>query len=558
MAAPLHLANFLTAIEAVGYEWDARADRIQWFGACPALFGSSPPPDNIQDLHAFLHPEDRLAFLADSTSTLLDRHYRLVHADGKSVEVHERGAIEQRDGRLLYQRGILRTSLPTLHPRTTTQPNRDALTGCYDRGHMLVELGTAMEATQKSRRYAGYLTIGIDKMSFVNEAVGMEAGDTLLRGVVDRLRQLIPSHALLARVGGDMFGILLPDTLGDDMHPLADHILRSFRDQPVITSVVPLHITVSIGGVLLPAMARNATEGMIFAEQALHSARQRGRNMFVEYVDAPERTEEHRQLLALSERIKHAFKHAGFQLAYQPVVDARSGAVLFYEALVRMFDPDGKPVSAALFVPVIEQMGLAFELDCMVLDLAIAALETKPDLHLAVNVSGITATHADWPAHVQTVLGHRQDIAKRIIIEITETAAIVDVAETRKFIDSIRALGMLVSLDDFGAGFTSIRHLRSLGLSIMKIDKELLQNLLTNAEQQHLVLVLIELAHGLMLKVVAEGVESADIADWLRRAKVDMLQGYYFGKPLLNPDWLTHKGTPIDQPATKSPATATG
>ena len=137
-----------------------------------------------------------------------------------------------------------------------------------------------------------------------------------------------------------------------------------------------------------------------------------------------------------------------------------------------------------------------------------------------------------------SVLGNRHDVAERLIIEITETAAIVDVEETRRFVDQLRALGGSVALDDFGAGFTSIRHLRSLSLSIMKIDKDLLHNLLTQPQQQHLVRMLIELARGLGLKTVAEGVETADIADWFRREKVDMMQGYFFGKPSLDRPWL--------------------
>ncbi|HEU0118702.1 MAG TPA: bifunctional diguanylate cyclase/phosphodiesterase, partial [Alphaproteobacteria bacterium] len=375
----------------------------------------------------------------------------------------------------------------------------------------------------------------------VNEAVGTEAGDALLRGVAERLSQIIPTRGILARVGGDMFGVLLPEPLGNDLKVFAERILQSFRDQPVVTSVTPLHITVSIGGVKLPAVAKSAAEAMIFAEQAFHDAHQRGRNLFVEYIDSPERVQENRQLLELGERIKHAFKNDGFRLAYQPIVQSATGKVVSYEALVRMFGDDGKPISAALFVPAIEQLGLAYELDKLVLDLAVRELEAFPDLSLAINVSGLTAVQADWPAYVKDVLEHRRSLAERLIIEITETAAIVDVSETRRFTETVRELGGRISLDDFGAGFTSIRHLRSLSLSIMKIDKDLLHNVLTNAEQQHLVLALIELAHGLGLQIVAEGVETADVADWMRRAHVDMLQGYYFGKPELGRPWTNEK-----------------
>jgi EAL domain-containing protein (putative c-di-GMP-specific phosphodiesterase class I) len=148
-------------------------------------------------------------------------------------------------------------------------------------------------------------------------------------------------------------------------------------------------------------------------------------------------------------------------------------------------------------------------------------------------------------------LGQRTHVAQRLIVEITETAAIVDVSETRRFIDSLIELGGRIALDDFGAGFTSIRHLRSLSLSIMKIDKDLLHNLTTNAEQQHVVHMLIELARGLGLKTVAEGIENEEMAAWFRREKVDMMQGYYFGKPALDRPWLAAKA---ETPATRSAA----
>jgi diguanylate cyclase (GGDEF)-like protein len=550
MTTPADLSDFLTATGDAGYEWDLRADRITWFGAWNKLFGSdTSPPINSQGFYGVIFSDDRHIVFGGEERTL-DRQYRLRLPDGVLVWVHERGMVESDGTQAIRQRGIMRiTEKPQDKIVHAEMHGRDTLTGCLNRSHLLEQITKTMDAAKAARRTAAYLVVGVDKMSFVNEAVGMEAGDALLRSVAERLAQIMPARAILGRVGGDMFGVLLPEPLGSDSQKLAERALQSFRDQPVVTSITPLHITVSIGGVRLPTVANNATEAMIFAEQALHDAHQRGRNLFVEYLDSPERIQENRQLLELGERINHAFKHDGFRLAYQPVVESATNKILFYEALVRMFDDDGKPIPAAKFVPAIEQLGLAFELDRLVLDLAVAELEAYPELCLAVNVSGLTAAQADWPDHVRHVLGQRAQVAQRLIIEITETAAIVDVSETRRFIDSLRELGGRIALDDFGAGFTSIRHLRSLSLSIMKIDKDLLHNLVNSTEQQHLVRVLIELARGLGLKTVAEGIETEEMATWFRNEKVDMMQGYYFGKPSLDRPWLTLKehGTPVDK-----------
>lgn len=550
------LTELLAASGDAAYDWDLRGDQITWFGVWERLFGSeSAPPGNSEALYKAIYSDDRhLVFGLEESS--IDRQYRLRDGNGALVWVHERGSTESENGQIVRQRGILRI-MDRASDKTMQQEmqGRDPLTACYDRSHMLTHITKAMEASKASRRTSAYMVISIDKMSFVNEAVGMEAGDALLRGVAERLSQVMPTRALLGRVGGDMFGVLLPRPLGDEVKSVAEHILQSFRDHPVLTSVTPLHITVSIGAIRLPTIAKNSTEAMIFAEQALHDARQRGRNIFIEYLDQPERAQGNRQMLELGERIKYAFKHDGFRLAYQPVVEAATGKVVFYEALVRMFGNDGQPISAALFVPAIEQLGLAFELDRIVLDMAVKEMEAFPDLSVAINVSGLTASHADWPDHMQRVLGPRPEVARRMIVEITETAALVDVDETRRFVDSLRKLGGRVALDDFGAGSTSIRHLRSLSLSIMKIDKDLLHNVLIQPEQQHLVRMLIELARGLGLKTVAEGIETQDVADWLRQERVDLMQGYYYGRHSLDQPWLKEKAS-ASSSGSGSPATS--
>jgi len=277
-------------------------------------------------------------------------------------------------------------------------------------------------------------------------------------------------------------------------------------------------------------------------------ARQHGHNSFMEYIDSPERAQENRLLLELGERIKRAFKNDGFRLAYQPIVAAESGVPICYEALVRMFDDNGKPISAALFVPMIEQLGLAVELDRLVLDLAVRDMEALPWLSVAINISGVTASQADWPDRLRKVLEPRPNVANRLVVEITETAVLADITETQRFITTLRELGGRVALDDFGAGSTSIRYLRELDLSIMKIDKDLLRDLLTDKEQQHLVSILIELARGLNIQTIVEGVETEEIAVWMRNARVDYMQGYYFGKPSLELPQENANVTPIAAP----------
>ncbi|MDR3450803.1 MAG: EAL domain-containing protein [Alphaproteobacteria bacterium] len=549
------LTDLLSAAGDVAYDWDLRNDTIFWFGAWDRLFAGETPPPDSQALYHKLHPDDRHIVFSGEVRAL-DRQFRLMRETGGVIWVHERGSCDSERDQPVRQRAVWRIIEQPAHAGVAAADaqSRDPLTGCFKRRTLQNQMARAIENAKAARRVGAYLVVGVDKMSFVNEAAGTEAGDSVLRGVANRLSQMIPGRAILGRVSGDVFGILLPEPLGNDLQVLAERIIQDFRNSPVIAANAPLHITVSIGGVRFPTVAKSANEAMIFAEQAVHMARQRGRNTFVEYVDSPERAQENRQLLEMGERIKRAFKHDGFRIAYQPIVEASTGKPQFYEALVRMFSDDGKPVSAALFVPLIEQLGLAYELDKLVLDIAVRDMEAVPDLSVAINISGLTASQADWPDYIRGILAPRPDVAKRLIVEITETAVIVDIAETQRFVETLRELGGRVSLDDFGAGSTSIRYLRELGLAIMKIDKDLLKDVLTNKEQQHLVTVLIDLARGLGIETVAEGVETIEVADWLRAARVDYMQGYYFGKPSLERPGTAKAGDDITPPASLFPA----
>jgi diguanylate cyclase (GGDEF)-like protein len=533
MTTSSDIDGLLSAASDAAYDWDLLTDTLTWYGAWGKIFATESPPQNSQDIYHALHPDDR-AVVFSGEARAINRQFRINQGHSGVIWVHEQGSTDSDERQPVRQRGIWRIiDQPAQGLQLNEGHNRDPLTGCFKRGAMQTQLLRAVENTKIAKRVGAYLVVSVDKMSFVNEAVGTSAGDSVLRGVATRLGQLIPSRAVLSRVGGDVFGILLPEPLGNDLQALAEVIIQDFRNAPVIAANTPLHITVSIGGVRMPTVAKNANEAMIFAEQALHMARQRGRNTFIEYIDSPERAQENRQLLELGERIKRAFKTNGFKLAYQPIVAVSTAKPVLYEALVRMFGDDGKPISAAVFVPLIEQLGLALELDKLVLDLAVRDMEQVPDLSVAINVSGLTASQGEWPAHIKNVLASRPDVARRLVMEITETAALVDIDETKRFVKTFRELGGRIALDDFGVGSTSIRYLRELDLSIMKIDKEMLNDILSNKEQQHLVLILIDLARGLGIETLVEGIETDDVAAWLRNTRLDYMQGYYFGKPSL-------------------------
>ena len=544
------LADIVAESGHVGYHWDLQTDHLEWFGPWQLLFGekTEEPPHNAETLAAAIMPDDHYLVFSDGAN-VFDREYRVRQPDGRIIWVAEHGTTDHDNGRPVRQRGLLRViegpQRRSLAATALTQ-DRDPLTGRLNRVSLLAQIDRILEGPKNIIQSSAYMVIGIDNMAFVNEAVGTKAADILISSVAGRLCQMSPIRAVVGRVNGDMFGILLPG-LEHEALPLAERILQSFRDRPVTTATASVHITLSIGSIRLTGQPKDAREIMIRAEQALSEAHKRGRNLHIEYQASAERSQENRTVLEITERVKRALKQDKLRLAFQPIIEAETGRVLFYEALARLFHDDGRMITAAEFIPIVEQQGLAIEFDRHVLNLALRELDGHQGLSLAVNISGLTAAQADWPGYIEQLLAPRPDVARRLIVEITETAAIMDVKETQRLVATINKLGAQVALDDFGAGATSIRHLRTLSLSIMKIDRELLMNLIGNSEQQHLVRMLIQLARGLGLKTIAEGVETEDVAAWLRQEKVDMMQGYYFGRPSLDRPWLDLKGADAPQ-----------
>ena len=239
--------------------------------------------------------------------------------------------------------------------------------------------------------------------------------------------------------------------------------------------------------------------------------------------------------LTMSDDITSALNERRVRLAFQPIVHARTGKTAFCEALMRIENVDGTYVMPASVFPTAEKIGLAQMLDHRVLELAVGHLALDTSLTLAVNCSGVTAYHPEWPAQLAAMLDFHPGLAGRLIIEITETCAIVDIEATRQIFADMRKTGVRIAMDDFGAGHTSFRNLRNLHVDILKIDGAFVQNLSRSADDRFFVRTLVDLAGHLGIETVAEWVEDADSARILADWGVTYLQGNYFGAAEIPP-----------------------
>jgi EAL domain-containing protein (putative c-di-GMP-specific phosphodiesterase class I) len=235
--------------------------------------------------------------------------------------------------------------------------------------------------------------------------------------------------------------------------------------------------------------------------------------------------------------VQRALKEQRLMFAFQPVVHSASGLVDYYECLLRMREEDGTIVAAGQFVPMIEQLGFIRSIDRFALERAVEELETCVGVNLGFNISGLTAADQPWLKAFVSLLAGKPHIAARLVIEITETAALRDLEESARFVRTLHDLGCRVALDDFGAGFTSLRHLQTLGIDTVKIDGSFVRNLADRPDNQNFLRHVLGLVRELGLKTVAECVETEQEAAMLRQQGVDFLQGYYFGKPTIVRAW---------------------
>jgi EAL domain-containing protein (putative c-di-GMP-specific phosphodiesterase class I) len=250
-------------------------------------------------------------------------------------------------------------------------------------------------------------------------------------------------------------------------------------------------------------------------------------------VGVANRLSRERRGLAVGAAVKAALRQNRLLFAFQPVVCAATGKVDYFECLLRMRDEDGSIVSGGEFLTIVEELGWIGLIDRYVLKKTVQDLAADPEVRLGFNISGMTAGDRRWLRSLTALLGHRRDLACRLVIEITETAALGDIAESARFVDALRHAGCRVALDDFGAGHTSLRHLQILPVDIVKIDGSLVRNLTSRPQTRIFLRHLLGLINGLGLTTVAECVENAEDAALLRAEGVGYLQGHHFGRPTI-------------------------
>ncbi|MBH5385955.1 bifunctional diguanylate cyclase/phosphodiesterase [Bradyrhizobium diversitatis] len=418
----------------------------------------------------------------------------------------------------------------------------DPLTGELNRSHLLAALAEAIEETSRFRSTAAFMLVGIDHLARVNDAFGFDVADAVILDVAKRIRSRLRGGDVLGRFSGNKFGLILKNCTVDDMNVAAERFLTGIRDEVVPTKSGPVSVTASIGAVSLPRYARNTDEAVNRAHETLDAAKRRRAGSFAAWRPDAARDAQRRVNIRVTDEIVTALNERRIKLAYEPVVSASSRERAFHECLVRMDQGDGQVLLAPDIVPVAERLGLIRLVDHRVLELVVAELAAAPDICLSLNISPDTTMDPDWWAGIESLMLAHPGVAERLIVEITETVAIQDIDDVRGFVTRLKNFGSRIAIDDFGAGYTSFRNLRKLGVDIVKIDGAFVQNVTRSADDRAFVQTLIDLARRLDIKTVAEWVQDEEAAGMLREWGCDYIQGRLIGLASADRPW----GAPPD------------
>jgi diguanylate cyclase (GGDEF)-like protein len=414
------------------------------------------------------------------------------------------------------------------------QALHDALTGLPNRALIVDRMDQLLERNRRNGTFAAALFVDLDDFKNVNDSLGHAAGDQLLVMVAERMKSTLRGADTIGRMGGDEFVILIDGGDGDATPDLVAQRLLNVMRQPfdLDGALVPLIMNTSIG----IAVGDRSSAGQLLrdADVALYQAKAAGKNQFTFF--NPEMRVETDRRISLEFDLRAALSGRQFVLAYQPIYSLDDLTIVGVEALLRWDHPTEGRIQPNEFIPILERTGQICEVGAWVLIQACSQMSAWHELGypmtVSVNVSGRQLDNDLIIGQIRDALAVSQLGASSLIIEVTETALMLDVDSAVHRLQAIKELGVGIAIDDFGTGYSSLSYLRQFPIDCIKIDQSFIDSLATSGESKALVKTFIQLGRDLGLKTLAEGVETFEQMDILRASRVSEVQGFLFSRPL--------------------------
>lgn len=411
---------------------------------------------------------------------------------------------------------------------------RDSLTGLYNRHYFRHELQRRLDESSRGGLEGALLLFDLDEFKLINDSFGHKAGDEVLIGVANEVGRMIRRSETFCRLGGDEFVLIAHSATEAEVSALAQRIVMALSNMRFeMDGGRQVRLSCSMGVALYPAHAADPETLLAYADAAMYQAKRGGKNSWQLYQPERDSAEANLAMLTWKSRIDAALELGLFRLVYQGVYAMPERRLAHVEALLRMHDEDsGRLITPNHFIPLAERSGQILDIDRWVIRESIRQLKAHPAMPpIAINVSGRTFDDPAIAGYIAEQLKEQGVEPRRLIVELTETSALSDLADAERFIRQLRDMGCPICLDDFGAGFASFAYLKHIDADTIKIDGMFIRDLVHDEQSQVFVKAMIDVARGLGVTTIAECVEDEATMEMLIEFGVDYVQGFYLCRP---------------------------
>lgn len=500
--------------------------------------------DTLEAWKSLFHPEDlqrsldKIEAYLNSKEDVYENTYRIRCKDGEYRWILSRGkGIGDSDGNPIRLAGSHTdiTEQVNLQNKLQSLAYHDSLTQLPNRIMLEEVVNKQIQKLQKTKQKLAFIYLDIDNFKHINDTMGHSVGDKLIIYIANMLSHKISSPNLVARLSGDEFGIVLMNIENVNDTILEINRIFKYLRRPWILEKQEFYISASMGVAVYPEHGTDLATLMQNADTAMFHIKESGKDGFGIFTsDMREKTWKYIQM---SNQLRTAIQNEEFLLYYQPQIDLNTSKTIGVEALIRWIHPEKGFISPMEFIPFAEESGYIAEIGAWVLKTACKRKrkweeEGYSHIKMSVNLSSKRLTQGGLVENIQHILEKYQINCCDIELEITETAVMDDLEKAIEVLKQLKQLGITIALDDFGTGYSSLTYLQKLPIDILKVDREFIKNIVNEDEEAYIFKTIIELAHNLDLKVIAEGVETKEQLAFLTKNGCDIGQGYYFSKPM--------------------------